>query len=103
MEFSWGKKKFNLLVSLDDEKIFAQLFEGERLLGSKYFALGNIERECQHCKEIIFIGDSFSIRVNNYLPKDKIILLKFNTVCECGVCSDFYSSFSMDIIPMMSV
>lgn len=84
-------------------KIVVKLFQDGRLLDKTLLVAGEIKKNCSCCGKKVFKRNSFSVRVNNYLPEDKAVLLKFSNHCSsCNVYNHFHSLFEMDIEKMIN-
>lgn len=75
-----------------------KLFEGGEVL-SKNIVKVNGVCFCHHCNEDLFGGKGFSVKVNNYLPEEQTILLKFSGYCSAGVYSEKNFFAELNIFP----
>lgn len=88
-----GKKK-----KRKKNKIVVKLFEGKEILSKNTIKVNGV-CICHHCNEDLFGGEQFSVRVNNYLPSERMILLKLSGYCSAGVYSERNFSAELNIFP----
>jgi len=86
-----GKKK-----KKKKNKVIIKLFEGESVLSKNVIKVNGV-CICHHCNEDLFDGKQFSVRVNNYLPSEQMILLKLSGYCSGGIYSETNFSAGLDI------